>query len=303
MVNPSGRSSASAPIARKPADERRDAIALLDPQLAGARHRDAAAERAERGEHGQLVDHLRHFLGRDVHGRSCAPWRIRRRPTGSPLSRSLHLRSTIAPKRRSTSRMAARLGFRPTFDRDVRAEQGGGGDGQERGRRDVAGHAQVARPQSLAAAHRDRPAFDRGRRAERRERALRMITGSGGLDDRGLTARPAGPPAARRSSPGRSACRAEVDAVQRAAVDDDRRPVAVGGLEAGAHLRQGRRSCAASGGATVKRRRRASIARGGRPRRRPACRMVLPELPQSSAGRRRSKPAEAAAVDRHERGR
>ena len=38
MWKPSGRSSASAPSARKPADQRRDAIAFLDAQLAGARH-------------------------------------------------------------------------------------------------------------------------------------------------------------------------------------------------------------------------------------------------------------------------
>ena len=38
-----------------------DAVALLDPQLAGAGHGDAAAKGPQRGEHGKLVDHLGHF--------------------------------------------------------------------------------------------------------------------------------------------------------------------------------------------------------------------------------------------------
>ena len=38
-----------------------DAVALLDPQLAGAGHGDAAAKGPERREHGELVDHLGHL--------------------------------------------------------------------------------------------------------------------------------------------------------------------------------------------------------------------------------------------------
>ena len=73
------------------ADQRRDAIALLHPQLAGAAHRDAAAERRQRGEHGQLVDDLGHFLGQDLDGLQLAV-ADPNRPTGSPLSRCSDLR-------------------------------------------------------------------------------------------------------------------------------------------------------------------------------------------------------------------
>ena len=47
-------------------DERRDAVALLDAQLAAPRTVDLAAVRRERRNRRQLVDEAGHFVGRDL---------------------------------------------------------------------------------------------------------------------------------------------------------------------------------------------------------------------------------------------
>ena len=90
-------------------DQLRDAIALLDAQLARAGHRHAAAERAERREHGQLVDHLRHFIRRD---HEVASSRRAGSAGGPPARRSSRLRRSPRRRRRSASaRRAAPSGW------------------------------------------------------------------------------------------------------------------------------------------------------------------------------------------------
>ena len=59
MVKPSGRSSASAPIARRPPTSAEMRSLSLTRSSAGAAHRDAAAKRGERRQDRQLVDELR----------------------------------------------------------------------------------------------------------------------------------------------------------------------------------------------------------------------------------------------------
>ena len=48
--------------------QRRDPVALLDPQFAGARDGDLAAERRQRGERRQFVDQAGHLVRADHDG-------------------------------------------------------------------------------------------------------------------------------------------------------------------------------------------------------------------------------------------
>jgi hypothetical protein len=62
---PSGRSSASAPIARQTGHEFGDAIAFLDPQFSGPRNGDAAAKGCRAWRARAIRRSLRHFIRGD----------------------------------------------------------------------------------------------------------------------------------------------------------------------------------------------------------------------------------------------
>ena len=169
--------------------------------------------------------------------------------------------------------------------------EGRRGDGRERRRRQVAGHAQVARLQPLAAAHRDGAAVNRGRHAERLERALGVIAGGRRLGDAG---RALGVQAGQQHGALHLGARhlgLIVDGVQRAAVDHDR---AAGRPR---RPRTGRPS-ASSGAITRRIGRRVSeaspnsvVAKGWAARTPASIRMVRPGIATVEPGRGRDKPA------------
>ena len=181
---PSGCSSISPPIRRKPVRERRDAIALLDAQLLRAAHTQLAAVRGQRGEHRQLVDDAGHFVRHDL-GATADPHDGRAIvPIGSPACACAITVLISAPIRSRMSMMPVRDGLSPTCSM-VTSEPGKRrrGDHPERGRRDVAGHVERAADQPLAAAHRDRRSGAPDLRAERLERPLRVVACRHRLDD------------------------------------------------------------------------------------------------------------------------
>ena len=123
--------------------QRRDAIAFLHAQLAGAADRDLAAVRREGRDRGQLVDEAGHFLRRDVDRTGASP-STTIVPRGSPAS--VRGRLDVDPRAEAAQHVEQRRARRiqaDILDVDARARQGGGGDQPERGRREVAGNGSV----------------------------------------------------------------------------------------------------------------------------------------------------------------
>ena len=121
--------------------ERRDAVALLDPQLLRAGDAQLAAVRGQRAEHRQLVDDAGHFVRRDLGRAQLAVADDDRARSARRRRRVAASTSMSAPIRRRTSMMPVRVGFRPTsLDDDFRAGQRRGGHHPERRRRDIARH-------------------------------------------------------------------------------------------------------------------------------------------------------------------
>ena len=188
-------------------DERGDAIAFLDAQLARAANADLAAVRGKRGDGRQLVDQARDFVGRDVE----RPGRDRLRPTtlprGSPAALAVTSTWTRAPKRRRTPSRAVRVGLRPTSSiSTARSGQRRRGDQPEGGGREVARHRQRLPVQPLAAVDRDASGLPTSTAAaESGQRPLGVVARRGRFEDAWSCRRRAGRRAARRSSPARSA--------------------------------------------------------------------------------------------------
>ena len=135
-MKPSGRSSASMPERAESGDERRDPVALLDPQLGRAPHRDLAAVR-RRGAAIAGSSSMR--PGTSSGAISTAPVRSPSTtivPRGSPpASASSARRSTVDARAEPAEHVEQRGARRvepDVLDLDARTGQRGGGDQPER---------------------------------------------------------------------------------------------------------------------------------------------------------------------------